>query len=128
MLTMIQDAAARKGGLRRIGVAMQKKRIMNASAFSKLAVDAQARVADIFKPLLAKVSEPVGRPAKSSYVCHSNMKKNYALLSIETNNIDALLLGTKTLKKRKYLAASIKLAATYADRLHIAYGNFANKT
>ena len=130
MLTMIQDAAARKGGLRRIGVAMQKKRIMNASAFSKLAVDAQARVADIFKPLLAKA----GRPAKSinkmqqSYVSHSNMKKNYALLSIETKNIDALLLGTKTLKTRKYLAASIKLAATYANRLHIAYGNFANKT
>ena len=126
MLTMIQDAAARKGGLRRIGVAMHKKRIMNATAFSKLAVDAQASVEGIFKPLLAKVSEPAGRPAKSSnkmqqsYVRHSKMKKNHALLSIETKNIDALLLGTKTLKTRKYLAASIKLATTYANRLQIA--------
>ena len=58
---------------------------------------------------------------QQSYVSHSNMKKNYALLSIETKNIDALLLGTRTLKKRKYLAASINLAKTYANRLQIAY-------
>ncbi len=122
MLTMIQDAAARKGGLRRIGVAMQKKRIMNASAFSKLAVDAQASVECIFNPLLAKVSEmpKSSNKMQQSYVRHSNMKKNHALLSIETKNIDALLLGTKTLKTRKYLAASIKLATTYANRLQIA--------
>ena len=122
MLTMIQDAAARKGGLRRIGVAMHKKRIMNATAFSKLAVDAQASVEGIFKPLLAKVSEmpKSSNKMQQSYVRHSKMKKNHALLSIETKNIDALLLGTKTLKTRKYLAASIKLATTYANRLQIA--------
>ena len=122
MLTMIQDAAARKGGLRRIGVAMQKKRVMNASAFSKLAVDAQASVEGIFKPLLAKVSEmpKSSNKMQQSYVRHSKMKKNHALLSIETKNIDALLLGAKTLKTRKYLAASIKLATTYANRLQIA--------
>ena len=122
MLTMIQDAAARKGGLRRIGVAMHKKSIMNATAFSKLAVDAQASVEGIFKPLLAKVSEmpKSSNKMQQSYVRHSKMKKNHALLSIETKNIDALLLGTKTLKTRKYLAASIKLATTYANRLQIA--------
>ena len=122
MLTMIQDAAARKGGLRRIGVAMHKKRIMNATAFSKLAVDAQASVEGIFKPLLAKVSEmpKSSNKMQQSYVRHSKMKKNHALLSIETKNIDALLLGAKTLKTRKYLAASIKLATTYANRLQIA--------
>ena len=122
MLTMIQDAAARKGGLRRIGVAMHKKRVMNATAFSKLAVDAQASVEGIFKPLLAKVSEmpKSSNKMQQSYVRHSKMKKNHALLSIETKNIDALLLGTKTLKTRKYLAASIKLATTYANRLQIA--------
>ncbi len=96
---------------------------MNASAFTKLAVGAQASVAGVFNPLLAKVSQMPKSLSnnKMNQSYNSNVKKTYALLSIEAKNIDALLLGTRTLKKRKYLAASINLAKTYANRLQIAY-------
>ncbi len=56
MLTMLQNAAARKGGLRRIAMrkhgAMHKRRALNAAGFKGAAIDAQELLGTVFKPLL----------------------------------------------------------------------------
>jgi hypothetical protein len=120
MLTMIQNAAARKGGLRRIGVAMNKRRALNAAAFKEAANDAQELIDTVFKPLLAKVSPLLANVYKIERTQRGiKMRLIHQYLSAETKHIEASLVCTE--KTRKYLLASIKLAKKYASTLQTLY-------
>ena len=49
------------------------------------------------------------------------MRLIHQYLSVETKHIEALLVCTGTLKTRKYLVASIKLAKKYVSNLQPLY-------
>jgi hypothetical protein len=120
MLTMIQNAAARKGGLRRIGVAMNKRRALNAAAFKEAANDAQELIDTVFKPLLAKVSPLLANVYKIERTQRGiKMRLMHQYLSAETKHIEDSLVCTG--KTRKHLLASIKLAKKYASTLQPLY-------
>ena len=120
MLTMLQDAAARKGGLRRIGVAMNKRRALNAAAFKEAAKVAQELIDTVFKPLLAKVSPLLANVRQLEKTQRGiKMRLMHQYLSAETKHIEDSLVCTG--KTRKYLVASIKLAKKYASTLQPLY-------
>ena len=120
MLTMIQNAAARKGGLRRIGVAMNKRRALNAAAFKEAAMAAQELLGTVFQPLLAKVSPLLANVRQLEKTQRGiKMRLMHQYLSAETKHIEDSLVCTG--KTRKYLVASIKLAKKYASTLQPLY-------
>jgi hypothetical protein len=122
MLTMLQDAAARKGGLRRIGVARQRLRVLDAAAFKQAALAAQELLGTVFKPLLAKVSPLLANVRQLEKTQRGiKMRLIHQYLSNETKIIEDSLVCTRTLKTRKYLVASIKLAKKYASTLQPLY-------
>ena len=120
MLTMIQNAAARKGGLRRIGVARQRLRVLDAAAFKEAAMAAQELLGTVFQPLLAKVSPLLANVRQLEKTQRGiKMRLIHQYLSAETKHIEASLVCTG--KTRKYLLASIKLAKKYASTLQPLY-------
>jgi hypothetical protein len=120
MLTMIQNAAARKGGLRRIGVARQRLRVLDAAAFKEAAMAAQELLGTVFQPLLAKVSPLLANVRQLEKTQRGiKMRLIHQYLSAETKHIEASLVCTG--KTRKYLLASIKLAKKYASTLQTLY-------
>ena len=122
MLTMIQNAAARKGGLRRIGVARQRLRVLDAAAFKQAAMAAQELLGTVFQPLLAKVSPLLANVRQLEKTQRGiKMRLIHQYLSNETKTIEALLVCTRTLKTRKYLVASIKIAKKNASTLQTLY-------
>ena len=122
MLTMIQNAAARKGGLRRIGVARQRLRVLDAAAFKEAAMAAQELLGTVFQPLLAKVSPLLANVRQLEKTQRGlKMRLIHQYLSNETKTIEALLVCTRTLKTRKYLVASIKIAKKNASTLQTLY-------
>lgn len=120
MLTMIQNAAARKGGLRRIGVARQRLRVLDAAAFKEAAMAAQELLGTVFQPLLAKVSPLLANVRQLEKTQRGiKMRLMHQYLSNETKHIEDSLVCTG--KTRKHLLASIKLAKKYASTLQPLY-------